>query len=127
MAVTKKIVYSGDKFREYLNRHKITYQEASLQLGIDKNTIGKAVRGGKSETLSDKNSGGYPASVSLSDLSKTVPFVAEEVAGYIVKNGVTPEIEALILSKDKEISLLKEMNNLYKERLDLYQKKLFSI
>ena len=46
MAVTKKIVYSGDKFREYLNRHKITYQEASLQLGIDKNTIGKAVRGG---------------------------------------------------------------------------------
>ena len=83
MAVTKKIVYSGDKFREYLNRHKITYQEASLQLGIDKNTIGKAVRGGnlnlnvllticnfygldiseffKSETLSDKNSGGYPA------------------------------------------------------------------
>lgn len=34
MAVTKKIVYSGDKFREYLNRHKITYQEASLQLGI---------------------------------------------------------------------------------------------
>ena len=87
MAVTKKIVYSGDKFREYLNRHKITYQEASLQLGIDKNTIGKAVRGGnlnlnvllticnfygldiseffKSETLSDKNSGGYPASVSI--------------------------------------------------------------
>lgn len=149
MAVTKKIVYSRDKFREYLNRHKITYQEASLQLGIDKNTIGKAVRGGnlnlnvllticnfygldiseffKSETLSDKNSGGYPASVSLSDLSKTVPFVAEEVAGYIVKNGVTPEIEELILSKDKEISLLKEMNNLYKERLDLYQKKLFSI
>lgn len=87
MAVTKKIVYSGDKFREYLNRHKITYQEASLQLGIDKNTIGKAVRGGnlnlnvllticnfygldiseffKSEILSDKNSGGYPASVSF--------------------------------------------------------------
>ena len=137
MAVTKKIVYSGDKFREYLNRHKITYQEASLQLGIDKNTIGKAVRGGNLNlnvllTICnfyglDKNSGGYPASVSLSDLSKTVPFVAEEVAGYIVKNGVTPEIEELILSKDKEISLLKEMNNLYKERLDLYQKKLFSI
>lgn len=46
MAVTKKIVYSGDKFREYLTRHRITYQEASMQLGIDKNTIGKAVRGG---------------------------------------------------------------------------------
>lgn len=110
MAVTKKIVYSGDKFREYLNRHKITYQEASLQLGIDKNTIGKAVRGGnlnlnvllticnfygldiseffKSETLSDKNSGGYPASVSLSDLSKTVPFVRKRLPDILSRMGL---------------------------------------
>ena len=41
-----KIIYSGIKFREFLSRRGITYQEASAFLGIDKNTIGKAVRGG---------------------------------------------------------------------------------
>lgn len=41
-----KIIYSGNKFREFLSRRGITYQEASAFLGIDKNTIGKAVRGG---------------------------------------------------------------------------------
>ncbi|WP_455498762.1 helix-turn-helix domain-containing protein [Coprobacter sp.] len=148
MAVTKKIVYSGDKFREYLTRHRITYQEASMQLGIDKNTIGKAVRGGnlnlnvllticnfygldiseffKAEPSTDKNNGNYPDPSSLSNISKTLPFVAEEIAGYTLKNGISPEIEDLILSKDKEISLLKEMNTLYKERIDLLQDKLLS-
>lgn len=144
MAETKKIVYSGDKFREYLNRHKITYQEASQQLGIDKNTIGKAVRGGnlnlnvllticnsygldiseffKVETVSDNNIKEYPSGISI-----TFPSVAESLSQYIVKNKISPEIAELIISKDKEISLLKEINAVYKERLDLYQKKLLSI
>ncbi len=149
MAVTKKIIYSGDKFREYLTRHKITYQEASLQLGIDKNTIGKAVRGGnlnlnvllticnfyrldisdffKTEVVSDKDTEKYPVPESLPGFSETDSLVAENVAEYIVRDKIPSEVEALILSKDKEILLLQEMNNLYKERLDLLQKKLLSI
>lgn len=149
MAVTKKFIYSGDKFREYLTRHKITYQEASLQLGIDKNTIGKAVRGGnlnlnvllticnfyrldisdffKTEVVSDKDTEKYPVPESLPGFSETDSLVAENVAEYIVRDKIPSEVEALILSKDKEILLLQEMNNLYKERLDLLQKKLLSI
>lgn len=148
MAVTKKIVYSGDKFREYLTRHRITYQEASVQLGIDKNTIGKAVRGGnlnlnvllticnfygldiseffKTETSSDRNNKNYPDSSSLSNISTHSFVVQEKVADYTLKNAVSPEMEDLILSKEKEISLLREMNTLYKERLDLLQNKLLS-
>lgn len=38
--------YSGDKFREFLRRKGITYKIAAADLGMDKNTIGKAVRGG---------------------------------------------------------------------------------
>ena len=38
--------YSGDKFREFLRRKGIIYKIAAADLGMDKNTIGKAVRGG---------------------------------------------------------------------------------
>lgn len=41
-----KLVYSGDRLRTFLQRNKITYKEAAERLGIDKNTVGKAVRGG---------------------------------------------------------------------------------
>ena len=42
----KKLVYSGDKFRQFLHRYNISYKDAAETLGIDKNTVGKAVRGG---------------------------------------------------------------------------------
>ena len=42
----KKLVYSGDKFRQFLQRYNISYKDAAETLGIDKNTVGKAVRGG---------------------------------------------------------------------------------
>ena len=42
----KKLVYSGDLLRKFLHQKKLTYKEAAKELGLDKNTIGKAVRGG---------------------------------------------------------------------------------
>lgn len=41
-----KLEYSGEKFRMFLQRNDISYKEAAETLGIDKNTVGKAVRGG---------------------------------------------------------------------------------
>lgn len=38
--------YSGERFRQYLQRNKISYKEAARILSIDKNTVGKAARGG---------------------------------------------------------------------------------
>ena len=38
--------YSGVMFRTYLRQHNISYKEAAEVLGINKNTVGKAVRGG---------------------------------------------------------------------------------
>lgn len=46
MANKKKVLYSGDRFRSYLERKDLTYAKASSILSINKNTIGKAVRGG---------------------------------------------------------------------------------
>ena len=42
----KKLVYSGDSLRRFLHRKGLTYKDAAKELGLDKNTIGKAVRGG---------------------------------------------------------------------------------
>ncbi len=43
---SKVIVYSGERFKVFLRRHGISYKEAAETLGIDKNTVGKVVRGG---------------------------------------------------------------------------------
>ena len=39
-------VYSGEKLRSFLQRSELSYKDAADELGIDKNTVGKAVRGG---------------------------------------------------------------------------------
>ena len=39
-------IYSGDKLRRFLQYRGISYKMASAELGIDRNTVGKAVRGG---------------------------------------------------------------------------------
>ena len=46
MKEDKKLVYSGDLLRKFLHRKGLTYKDAAKELGLDKNTIGKAVRGG---------------------------------------------------------------------------------
>ena len=50
MEIKSQLIYDGSKLREYLLRNKMTYQDASERLDIDKNTIGKAVRGGNLNT-----------------------------------------------------------------------------
>ena len=39
-------VYSGEELKSFLQRSDLTYKDAAETLGIDKNTVGKAVRGG---------------------------------------------------------------------------------
>ena len=43
---TEQWVYSGEELKSFLQRSDLTYKEAAEALGIDKNTVGKAVRGG---------------------------------------------------------------------------------
>lgn len=43
---SKEFHYTGDRLRRYLQRRGISYKEAAQILSIDKNTVGKAVRGG---------------------------------------------------------------------------------
>lgn len=43
---SKEFHYTGDKLRQYLQHNGISYKEAARILSIDKNTVGKAVRGG---------------------------------------------------------------------------------
>lgn len=38
------IQYNGEKFRRYLERHNLSYQDAAEMFDVDKNTIGKVVR-----------------------------------------------------------------------------------
>ena len=45
MGTNRRLVYSGERFRDFLAANHITYQEASNVLCIDKSTIWKAVRG----------------------------------------------------------------------------------
>ena len=43
---TEHWVYTGVKLKNYLQRSDLSYKDAAEELGIDKNTVGKAVRGG---------------------------------------------------------------------------------
>ncbi len=45
-SLSKQFQYTGEKLRQYLQQNNITYKEAAKILDIDKNTVGKAVRGG---------------------------------------------------------------------------------
>lgn len=143
-----KIIYSGAKFREFLSRRGITYQEASAYLGIDKNTIGKAVRGGNLNmsvllTICNKyhlNISDFFVSEygegeetyenrfrSYSDASSpALSAVSEEFEKYKISKKTPFSFEDLLASKDHEIALLREMNELYKERLEMMQEKLLA-
>jgi transcriptional regulator with XRE-family HTH domain len=43
---TEHWVYSGEELKSFLQRSDLSYKDAAEDLGIDKNTVGKAVRGG---------------------------------------------------------------------------------
>ena len=142
-----KIVYSGAKFREFLLRRGITYQDAAAYLGIDKNTIGKAVRGGNLNmsvllTICNKyhlsitdffisepgeeESQSYENRLNSSPVgvSEHLSTVSEEFEKYKISKKSPFSFEDLLSSKDHEIALLREMNELYKVRLESMQEKL---
>lgn len=41
-----KTYYTGTPLKQYLQHHHLSYQVASRQLGINKNTLSKAIKGG---------------------------------------------------------------------------------
>ena len=43
---SKQFQYTGERLRQFLQHNGISYKEAASILSIDKNTVGKAVRGG---------------------------------------------------------------------------------
>ena len=44
--ISQKYVYTGERLKSYFQCHGISYKQAAEDLHIDKNTVGKAVRGG---------------------------------------------------------------------------------
>lgn len=142
-----KIIYSGNKFREFLSRRGITYQEASAFLGIDKNTIGKAVRGGnlnmsvllticnkyhlcisdffvtepdneESTTYENSFEPTYP------EASPVLSTVTEEFGSYKISKKPSFLYEDFLAAKDQEIALLREINELYKKQIEMLQEKI---
>ena len=142
-----KIIYSGNKFREFLSRKGITYQEASAYLGIDKNTIGKAVRGGNlnmsvllticnmyhlnisdffitepdSDDLSTYENGSTPI---YSEATPVLSTVTEEIGNYKISKKPQFLYEDFLATKDQEITLLREINDLYKKQIEMLQEKI---
>lgn len=149
METNRRLVYSGERFRDFLAANHITYQEASNTLGIDKNTIGKAVRGGNlntsillkicneykldlsdffitvDEALSQEESYGeeYPEPAS-SGFGKS-RYAEEDEETYGTRPKMSDNVmRELLQSKDQEISRLRMLVKLYQERVDMLQQKL---
>ena len=149
MGTNRRLVYSGERFRDFLAANHITYQEASNVLGIDKNTIGKAVRGGNLNTaillkicneykldLSDffitvddeLPSGvnyGEEYSEQESPVSDDAGYAAEDEEYYGAKIS-DKVLKELLHSKELEISRLRMLVKLYQERVDMLQQQLMN-
>ena len=143
----KKLVYSGDSLRRFLHRKGLTYKDAAKELGLDKNTIGKAVRGGNMNInvlLSIANHWNFPITdffifVNQEECEETYfispnkynnnsandnLLVSEDSKIYKnIKNLSTEEL-ALKASKQQEISLLQNLIRNYQDRIDLLQQEL---
>ncbi|HIX27687.1 MAG TPA: helix-turn-helix domain-containing protein [Candidatus Barnesiella excrementigallinarum] len=143
----KKLVYSGEKLRRFLHREGLTYKDAAQELGLDKNTIGKAVRGGNMNInvlLSIANNWNIPITDFFTFVNqeecegnyfispdkyranenRDVSTVEEDSKIYKnIKNLSTKEA-ALRESKQKEIYLLQHLIHNYQERIVLLQKEL---
>ena len=140
----KKLVYSGDSLRRFLHRKGLTYKDAAKELGLDKNTIGKAVRGGNMNInvlLSIANHWNFPITdffifVNQEECEETYfispnkynndsandnLLVSEDSKIYKnIKNLSTEEL-ALKASKQQEISLLQNLIRNYQVRTDTVQ------
>ncbi len=143
----KKIVYSGDLLRRFFHRKGITYKDAAKELGLDKNTIGKAVRGGNMNinvllnianhwnipisdffivVNQDECEGNYFLSSHKyhTDTDNDEAVVAEDCKIYKNTKKLSTEELALKVSKEKEIELLQNLISNYKERIELLQREL---
>ena len=143
----QKLVYSVDLLRPIVHRKGLTYKEAAKELGLDKNTIGKAVRGGNMNInvlLNIANHWKFPITdfftwVNSDECEKSyfispgryqsltedgVSTVAE--ASKIYKNIKNSSIEDsdLIASKQQEIELLQELIQNYQQRIELLQQEI---
>lgn len=143
----QKLVYSGDLLRRFLHQKGLTYKEAAKELGLDKNTIGKAVRGGNmninvllnianhwklpiSEFFTWVNNDECEESYFISP-GKYQALAEEEYsavseASKIYKNVKNSSIEngSLIASKQQEIELLQELIQNYQKRIEMLQQEI---
>ena len=143
----KKLVYSGDLLRRFFRRKGITYKDAAKELGLDKNTIGKAVRGGNMNInvlLNIANHWNLPISDFFivvdqngcdenyfissdkyhSDSNNDGLVVSEDSKIYKNTKNLSTEELALKESKEREIALLQDLIANYTDRIELLQKEL---
>lgn len=143
----KKLVYTGDLLRRFLHRNGLTYKEAAKELGLDKNTIGKAVRGGNMNInvlLNIANHWDLP----ISDFFTVIddeenreayfispkPYAIEQdesssIAADFYKRyknikNISNQESALQASKQQEIELLQELIKNYQKRIEVLQQEL---
>ena len=143
----KKLVYTGDLLRRFLHRNGLTYKEAAKELGLDKNTIGKAVRGGNMNInvlLNIANHWNLP----ISDFFTVIddeenreayfispkPYAIEQdesssIAADFYKRykkikNISNQESALQASKQQEIELLQELIKNYQKRIEVLQQEL---
>lgn len=143
----KKLVYTGDLLRKFLHRKGITYKEAAKELGLDKNTIGKAVRGGNMNInvlLTIANHWNLPITDFFTfincDESREAYFISPNQYIFDEGNGAATADEPLKLyknitksvnkksaiyeSKQQEIELLQNLINNYRKRIEILQQEL---
>ena len=121
----KKLVYSGDSLRRFLHRKGLTYKDAAKELGLDKNTIGKAVRGGNMNInvlLSIANHWNFPITdffifVNQEECEETY-FISPNKYNNNSANQSEDPVKGL------DVSLLQNLIRNYQDRIDLLQQEL---
>lgn len=135
---TGKWIYTGEKLRAFLQRNGLSYKEAAAKLGIDKNTVGKAVRGGNLNidilllicneyglnmtdffTIEDNVSKNY-----LNSLSEEVAFLEEECEKYKKCEFSHIEVTELQEGLQRSIALLQEVTEGCQRYCDLLNNKI---
>lgn len=147
MKESKKLVYSGDLLRKFLHRKGLTYKDAAKELGLDKNTIGKAVRGGNLNInvlltianhwnlpitdfftfiSNDECQEAYfssPNQYAFDDEDETAT-AGEPLKLYKNITKLENEKSAIYESKQQEIELLQNLINNYQKRIEILQQEL---
>ena len=139
------LIYSGDKFRKFLSRRGLSYQDVAVRLGLDKNTIGKVVRGDNFSVnvllaicnyynldindFFECEEEEVQVNVFESSLREAVtdppPLIFEpiweNVGRCVVYKKSVSQLEDIIAAKENEIILLREVNMLYRRMVEELQ------